>query len=726
MSQKAYIMQNAVNGGEISDHVALGRIDIQKYNSSVALMRNMFARSQGGASRRSGTRFICEAKHSDSTACLIPFQFNTEQAYVLEFGDKSMRVLKDGGIVVIPGPELLINGGFATDVSSWIALNSAVLTSVAGGSEENCLELKEGGADEPGYSQVAAIEAGSSYSVEWNIKKGTIDEFKLVLWDVTNDKAIFSSVWTKEESEEFVAYEQTFLAPTGCTSVDIRIFSRAVSGSGDTILFDSFSLVQTDIIYEIETPYTEEQVHELRFTQSADILYLAHKDHPPRKLIRTDHAEWTFETIVFTAKPADWSDENGYPTITTFYEQRLGFAAAPSRRQTIWLSKIDDYEDFGKSSPLVDGDACTYTLSADQVNAILWMKSGRRLLIGTSGGEWWLDGKTDSEPITPTSVKTRRETAWGSHTVDALCIGDMVLFVQRDGYTIREQGYTLDKDGYSAKDINVLARHLFEGKKVKSWTYQQSPDSLVWVCMDDGSLVGITYFKEHDVIAYHRHDLGGNGFVESVASIPGDSFDEVWLLVRREINGEIVRYIERFDPPFSGTTAKDAFFVDSGLSYEGAPVSVLYNLDHLEGATVQILADGTVHPEKVVVNGGITLDYPSSAIHVGLGFQSDLMTLPVEVPTQTGTAQGRTKKILSTTLRLYQSLGVKAGDTADRLETQRFTKTVSPLDETPALVTGDFKLEGIGTYGTNGQIYLRQDSPLPLTVEAYIHHVEVS
>lgn len=726
MGMKAYAIQTAFNAGILSPHVYLGRVDLQKYGSGVEDMLNMIVHSQGPASRRSGTRFVHEAKYPDREVRLIPFRFNTEQAYVLEFGHNYMRVLKDGGIVVTPGPELITNGGFDADTANWTALNSALLSSVAGGKSGNGLELKEGGADEPGFSQSVAVDEGTSYALELAVKKGTVNEFKVQLWDETNDAAIFTTAWITEDGEDFAVYEQPFVAPAGCASVSVRIYSRAASGSGYALYFDAVSVVETDVIYEIETPYTEDEVHDLRFTQSADVMYIVHKAYNPQKLTRTGHASWTLETVTFTSKPSDWNDTKGYPTVVAFHEEKLCFAATPARPQTIWMSKSSDYENFGVSSPLVDDDAVTHTLSADQVNEIRWIKSARRLLIGTAGGEWWINGGSDKEPITPINRMARRETAWGSHSVEACSIGDMTLFVQRDGYTIREQGYALDKDGYAAPDISVLARNLFEGRQVRNWAYQQSPDSIVWMCMSEGSLVGLTYFREHEVVGFHRHDLGGSGKVESLCSIPGSSLDELWMVVRREINGNTVRYIERLDPAFTGSDAKSAFFVDSGLSYEGEPTATLTGLDHLEGQTVQVLADGSTHDSLTVTNGGVTLNTPASVVHVGLGYVSDLKTLPIDIPTPIGTAQGRTKRVSEISVRLHRSLGLKVGENEGDLQDENFTTTSTVAGQPPDLFSGNWEVKMVGAYGPDGQFLLRQAYPLPLTVAAIISKVEVS
>ena len=182
-----------------------------------------------------------------------------------------------------------------------------------------------------------------------------------------------------------------------------------------------------------------------------------------------------------------------------------------------------------------------------------------------------------------------------------------------------------------------------------------------------------------------------------------------------------MRYVEFMEDPFRADLAQaDSFFVDSGLTYEGSPITTVTGLNHLEGEAVDILADGAVHPSKTVSGGQVTLDYPAATIQAGLGYVSKIETMRIEAGSQGGTAQGKTKRIHAVILRFWRSLGVKVGPSSDKLDVLPFRSSADPMGEPPPLFTGDKKIRFRGGYGREGRMVIQQDQPLPLTVIALI------
>jgi hypothetical protein len=388
----------------------------------------------------------------------------------------------------------------------------------------------------------------------------------------------------------------------------------------------------------------------------------------------------------------------------------------------VWTSQSGNYENLNVSNPLRADDAVTATIAADRVNAIRWMLPTKELLIGTVGGEWIMSG-VNGEPLSPMSVAFQRQTVRGSADIMPIVIGSTVLFVQRCGKVVREFRYSLDVDGYDAGDLTVLSEHMTRDSMVREWAYQQSPHSIVWCVLENGALVAFTYEREHKVVGWHRHDT--DGVFESICTIPGLGGDELWCIVRREIEGVPHRYVERLASYFAGGGMRDAFFVDSGLTYEGAPQDEMVGLEHLEGKTVSILTDGWVHPDRVVTGGRVVLDRAASLVHVGLGFVSDLSPMKPEVPLRDGTAQGRTKRISRLWVRLHESLGLKVGPDASRLREVVFRKGSDALGQAIPLFTGDKVAEFDAGYSPDAGILVRQDYPLPMTVLALIAQLEV-
>ena len=209
--------------------------------------------------------------------------------------------------------------------------------------------------------------------------------------------------------------------------------------------------------------------------------------------------------------------------------------------------------------------------------------------------------------------------------------------------------------------------------------------------------------------------------VESVATISGDlNEDELWVISQRWVNGSVRRYVECFsDFDFDETAPEDFKFLDSHLSYSGSSTTTLSGLGHLEGQSVSILADGSVHANKTVSSGAITLDRAVTKACVGLSYDSVLQTMRIEGGAAEGTSQGKTKRISKVVLRLFETVGAKVGPSLDNLETVPFRTTSGAMDlPVSTFIAGDKEVEFSDDYNTDGFIFVKQDQALPLTVLA--------
>jgi hypothetical protein len=215
----------------------------------------------------------------------------------------------------------------------------------------------------------------------------------------------------------------------------------------------------------------------------------------------------------------------------------------------------------------------------------------------------------------------------------------------------------------------------------------------------------------------------GNSVVESIASISGSlNEDELWCTCKRTINGTTRRYVEVFsDFDFDETDSEVFHFLDSGLSYDGTATTSITGLEHLEGETVTILADGATHATKTVSSGGITLDRSSKKVKVGLAYSSILQTMRLDggAAEYAGTAQSKIKRISKVTLRLFNTVGAKVGNSLTNLDTIPFRTSSDPLD-TPVstFLEGDKVIEFPGDYDSDAYIVVKQDQCLPLSVLA--------
>lgn len=443
-----------------------------------------------------------------------------------------------------------------------------------------------------------------------------------------------------------------------------------------------------------------------------------------------------------------WSGTTGYPSALTFFEQRLCFANTSANPQGFWLSQSADLENFREDSlvesalTVEDDDALAFTIASTRVNAIRWLSAGRALILGTSGGEWAVT--SEGSTLTPTDINVKQETANGSANIQPVRINEIVLFVQRAKRKLLEFGFVFEVDGFRGRDTTILSDHITRGGVVEM-AYQQEPDSLVWAVREDGELLALTYKPDQEVIGWTRSVMGGafssgNAVVESVATIPGSDAsgqtydssnrDEAWVIVKRTIDGNTVRYVEFLEGIFEGpirhdyatesawetallSEQEDAFYVDSGLTYDGAATTTITGLDHLEGETVRILADGGIHPSKTVSSGSITLDYEASKVHAGLAYTHTFKSLKLAYGAAAGTSVGKVKRINGITFVLLDSATFQFGKSLDSLDDVIFRQISDAMDTATPLFTGEKNQDFGGQWDRDARIFIQSDNPLP-------------
>ena len=652
-------------GGEFSPRLD-GRNDLSKYTSACKTLENFVIYPHGSAARRSGTQFVSEVKDSTKSTRLIPFEFSTTQTYMLEFGDQYIRFYKDNGQI--------LSGGSAYEISTPYL-------------EAELFELK--------YAQSADV----MYICHPNHAVRKLSRTGHTSWTLTEveftngpfqDHNITTTTANPSHKDVGQTTTVTFSSTTGInggagfTSDDIGRLVHIKDGHFEITSITSTTVVVGTVIVGLGISSTATE----------------------------DFALGAF------------SDTTGYPTCVTFFEQRLVFAGTKSQPQTIFFSKSGDYEnmDDGYHATVADDDAIVYTIASNQVNAIRFMTATRTLIIGTAGGEFTVSGGGTDIAITPTNILIKKQSNHGSANVDAVAAGNATLFLQRAKRKLRELAYNFDVDGYLAPDMTILAEHISEGG-ITQMAYQQEPNSILWLVRGDGQLIGFTYQRDQQVTAWHRHIFGGSfgsgqAVCESVAVIPTDDSEyQVWVIIKRTIDGSTVRYVEylnNFD--FDETDDTSFNFLDSQLAYDGSATTTISGLDHLEGQEVAILADGATHPNKTVSSGSITLDRESEKVKVGLPYTSLLQTMRLDVGSQDGTSQGRTKRIFDVTIRMYESIGVEVGPDLNNMERIPFRSSADEMDEGINVFTGDKEVEFRGNYETDGFVYVRQTQPLPLTI----------
>ena len=416
------------------------------------------------------------------------------------------------------------------------------------------------------------------------------------------------------------------------------------------------------------------------------------------------------------------SGANNRPSVVTFFEQRLVFGNTNESPQTLWFSKNADYQNFDTGTAA--DDALIYTIASNQVNDIRYLSSTRVMTIGTSGGEYVLSSTSDG-PITPTTTLIRKYSNYGSGNVEPVQVADVTLFLQRGDRKVREFKYAGDVDvnAYAAPDMTILAEHITKGG-LTQFAYQQEPDSIVWALRADGTLLGLSYRREEQIVAWHKHVVGGvfgsgQAVVESITTLPTEvGEDELYMVVKRTINSVTKRYVERMKTFDFGSVTTGAFFVDSGLAYSGAATTTLSGLYHLEGETLTVIANGAAHPDVTVSGGSITLNYSSTTAAIGFGYTSNMQTMRIESGSADGTSQGKPKRVHGLTARFFETVGAEIGNSSNETDRIPFRSSADEMDEGVPLFTGDKKIEFPGGFDNDDRLYVRQNQALPLTVLA--------
>jgi hypothetical protein len=278
-----------------------------------------------------------------------------------------------------------------------------------------------------------------------------------------------------------------------------------------------------------------------------------------------------------------FNSTDNYPSCVTYYQQRLIFANTNNDPEKVWTSRTGLFTNFSVSSPIQDDDAVTFTIAGRQVNEVRHVLDLGKLIAFTASGEWAINGN-DSGTLKPTEVNPKQHSYNGSAVLPPIVIDGTALFLQARNGVIRDLAFDYQVDGYRGNDLTIFAQHLFEGKTIEDWTFQQIPNSTVWCVRSDGVLLGLTYVREHQVLAWHRHDFDG-GTIENVKVIPEGNEDVLYCVVKRTVNNKTVRYVERFNTRVIYDEAvEDATFMDSYLTYDGRSGSA---------AHVMVLSGGT-------------------------------------------------------------------------------------------------------------------------------------
>lgn len=666
-------LQRSFSGGEISPEM-FGRFDDAKYQSGLARCRNFITKPQGPAENRPGFAFVRAVKDSTKKVRLIPFTYSTTQTMVIEMGPGYFRFHTQGATLMSGGAPYEIANPYAEgDLFDVHYVQSAdVLTLV-----------------HPNYAPRELRRLGAT-------------NWQLTTLSFAASIAAPGAPSLSAAGHTSVKYTYHYVV----TAVDSEGVSESAASASSSVggnLFETGATVT--ISWAAVTGASRYNVYKL---QGGLYGYIG-------QTTGLSIVDDNISPDLGKTPPLYDSVFNGagdYPGAVSYFEQRRCFAGTTNKPQNIWMTKSGTESNMSYSLPIRDDDRIAFRVAAREANTIRHIVPLTQLLLLTSSAEWRVTS-VNSDAITPSTISVRPQSYVGSSNVQPVIINNTLIYGAARGGHVRELAYNWQASGFITGDLSLRAPHLFDTFDIVDMAYAKAPQPMVWFVSTSGRLLGLTYVPEQQVGAWHWHDT--DGVFESCAVVAEGGEDALYCVIRRTINGASVRYVERMASRQFSDQA-DAFFVDCGATYSGVPADVISGLGHLEGKTVSILADGAVHPQRVVTGGSITLDIEASTVQIGLPIEADLQTLPLAVQLQDGSfGQGRFKNVNKVWLRVYRSSGIFVGPSANEL-TEAKQRTTENYGAPPALKSEEIPLVLTPSWADSGQIFVRQSDPLPLTV----------
>lgn len=804
MVQQYRSYQMNLTGGELSPGM-YSRPDVAKYQSAAKEVTNFIIKPQGGVRFRGGTRLVGSIVDGNIHNTQIRFEVGPGESYVLDFGDHNLRFIKDGAYILDASraaETLTVTSGFPATFNTGV---------VAHGFTEGERVYLDGypqnlgwngrlfyvGPEPTEFTFTLVDQWGNSPNIE-----NPLDDFgmtatpELVVetpYDIGQDRFVLN--WAQDQNKlillhrDYPVHVLTRITPTEweleaedfAISTDVPDDVTAASDVAEDVVVPGVYRYRVSAVAaetgeeSLPSDVAEVLDNDLAIDGNRNRIewspvagaerYIVYKeDNGVYGFIGgTTGTEFIDQNIIPDLSDGPQADrtpfdgEGNYPGVGCFFEQRLWLASTHNQPAGVWASQSTNYRNFRVSSPLKDSDAITFRIRStgvQQVEAIVPMEE---LMLLTRSGEWVVRGGDQKGYLTPTNIVLRPVTQWGTQETQPVVVGDFLIHAQRGGDAVRDFN---DKREIPSTELSLLSRHLFRNRSVVAMAYQRKPDSIVWCVMNDGSLLALTYMLEHDIWGWTREPIGGPGaVVENVTVIEERNQNVVYLQVRRAINNNIVRYIERIDN-HEASDPVQAHHLDCGvrLTYTG-PYGVVRGLDHLEGAIVSAVVNGDVIHDLPVRNGAVQLDLytifgerfqpddpdadepfivpnpplgrlpaPSEWMTVSIGYRytGRIRTLDLDIGAVSGYGHmaSRHKAIIEVRLRVEDTRGLSVsavrddGSYSEPLPWRQ--RAEEDWNESMALFTGTLNVNPASDWSTTGELLIEQDQPMPATINGIL------
>ena len=762
MSNPIYISQLAFTTGEVSPDVS-SRFDLEQYKSALLEAENVVIRPYGAVAKRQGSQYVGQVKYSDKPTRLFEFTTNTNNSFMLEFGDKYIRVWNYGiytGIEVTTpftsdilfdlncnqsGDVMFICSGkypiqtlsrysdtdwrmstyklteqpydeINTDNGHALTVNGDTITST----KDLFTQDMVGSVIQIAYYVEAVHTKAAGEVVEKRVHRGLLPlliekTYNNINYNVENYSTDTELSWKFTTHGTWEGTVKIQISNNdGQTWKDYRTYTS----KNDYNVTDSGKIeagARLKYISDIKGGSVNCDLSIMPFTQYGIVEIKSVTDAKNAKvnvLNGIKEGEPSYQW-----KLGSWNRGRGYPKLCTFYQDRFVVAATDSKPNFIWFSRTGDYPNFGVEKvegTITDDSAITLPVINRKMCEIRHLVPANDLIILTSGNEWIVRG---DKTITPTNCNLKTQTQRGALKCEPQFIGNRCVFVQERGGTVRDMGYSYESDNYTGQDLTLFVKTLVKGHVAVTSAYAQDPDSIIYYVRDDGQLNCLTYIPEQKVYGWSHFVTNGKyRYVENVAE--GDQ-DTIYFIVDRVINNKSVKCIERSIPLY--TEDNSDVFLDCYVKVANSIKTDYINAPHLVGQMVDIVIDGQQMPSRVVPpTGVIKLDGKANVITVGLPYTTKIKIPSVEQQINDGTLQGRVATVSRVVLRMYKSFGGKVGRTFDRMD----DITLPPNE----LFTGDKPviLPKMGiNYSTDTSICIKHSDPFPFNLLSITRIVEI-
>lgn len=762
MSNPIYISQLAFTTGEVSPDVS-SRFDLEQYKSALLEAENVVIRPYGAVAKRQGSQYVGQVKYSDKPTRLFEFTTNTNNSFMLEFGDKYIRVWNYG---IYTGIE--VTTPFTSDILFDLNCNqSGDVMFICSGKypiqtlsrySDTDWRMSTYKLTEQPYDEINT-DNGHTLTVNGDTITSTKDLFTQdMVGSVIQIAYYVEAVHTKSAGEVVEKKVKRYMQAqtiektynninynVGAFSTDTELswkFTTHGTWEGTVKLQISNNDGQTWKDYRTYTSKNDYNVTDtgkieagarLKYVSdiksgsvNCDLSIMPFTQYGIVEIKSVTDAKNAKVNVLngikegepsYQWKLGSWNRGRGYPKLCTFYQDRFVVAATDSKPNFIWFSRTGDYPNFGVEKvegTITDDSAITLPVINRKMCEIRHLVPANDLIILTSGNEWIVRG---DKTITPTNCNLKTQTQRGALSCEPQFIGNRCVFVQERGGTVRDMGYSYESDNYTGQDLTLFVKTLVKGHLAVTSAYAQDPDSIIYYVRDDGQLNCLTYIPEQKVYGWSHFVTNGKyRYVESVAE--GEQ-DTIYFVVDRVINNKSVKCIERSIPLY--TEDNSDVFLDCYVKVANSIKTDYINAPHLVGQMVDIVIDGQQMPSRVVPpTGVIKLNGKANVITVGLPYTTKIKIPSVEQQINDGTLQGRVATVSRVVLRMYKSFGGKVGRTFDRMD----DITLPPNE----LFTGDKPviLPKMGiNYSTDTSICIKHSDPFPFNLLSITRIVEI-